>query len=492
LLFERPARRTRLVRVPDLAGLRQGLVEQADRADTFILVPSGGAVRQLSQTLQRASGQVSRPDADLSAHRLARIGTRSDLYAELAARLPGLPRLIGAHDREVVAAAIAREIEAAGIRPPFQVRPALMAEIVALYDHVRRQGRTVADFERNIAGELEAAAETDRGAARLLEQTRFLAALFRRYEERLASAGEHDEHLLREALMERAAPAPVRRVVVTMADRTADPDGLWPVDFLLLARVPGLEELDVFATEAMLSAGWLERLHAVLPGLVEVQGTSGRAGLPVLVIPRTEGSTPAGPLVHYSRDREEELAQVARRIKAERRAGRMIDPDRIALVVRRPLPYLYLAGETLGAAGIPFEALDALPLAAEPYAAALDLVLDAAATGFSRVSLTALLASPHFAFGIDRAEVSALGRALAAARYASGLDRLEALAAAWSAIAVPANRDERRQAEASRAAGVASPPASFSTFSCCARSSTGTMPESTCQPVTRPTNVAVW
>ena len=77
------------------------------------------------------------------------------------------------------------------------------------------------------------------------------------------------------------------------------------------------------------------------------------------------------------RDREDELEAVARRIKADRRRGVKTPLDRIALVVARPLPYLYLAREVFSGAGIPYEALDTLPLAAEPYAAAVDVVLEA-------------------------------------------------------------------------------------------------------------------
>ena len=54
------------------------------------------------------------------------------------------------------------------------------------------------------------------------------------------------------------------------------------------------------------------------------------------------------------------------------------------MVFKRPLPYLYLAAGTLGAAGIPFQTFDALPLAGEPFVAVIDLVLDALETSFSR------------------------------------------------------------------------------------------------------------
>ena len=96
--------------------------------------------------------------------------------------------------------------------------------------------------------------------------------------------------------------------------------------------------------------------------------------------------------------------------------------------------YLYLAGAAFGAAGIPYQASDGLPLAAEPTAAAIDLVLELVASSFTRDAIVALLRSPHFSFEHDgrevsREEVSALDRALSGARYLGDLGRLEALAA---------------------------------------------------------------
>ena len=112
----------------------------------------------------------------------------------LVARLPEPPRLLTGFEREAVLAAGARDAEESGAPPPFHVRPALIAEMLALYDHIRRLGRTVDDFDRLLSGELEPAAESDRGAAQLLDQTRFLTAAFRAYESRLLESGGVDEH----------------------------------------------------------------------------------------------------------------------------------------------------------------------------------------------------------------------------------------------------------------------------------------------------------
>jgi RecB family exonuclease len=160
------------------------------------------------------------------------------------------------------------------------------------------------------------------------------------------------------------------------------------------------------------------------------------------------------------RDREEELSAVARRLKHERRSGRAVAPlHRTALVVRRPLPYLYIARDVFAGAGVPFEALDTLPLAAEPYAAALDLLMDAASSDFTRASIVALLRSPHFRVNGDGTltpmEVAALDVALADCRYLGGLDRFETLVAEWSAIDVPTSREERRHKAAAPAGAAA-------------------------------------
>ena len=58
--------------------------------------------------------------------------------------------------------------------------------------------------------------------------------------------------------------------------------------------------------------------------------------------------------------------------------------ERTAIVYKNPLPYLYAAAEIFRGAGIPYQMSDALPLAAEPTSAALDLILDTVSSRFSR------------------------------------------------------------------------------------------------------------
>ena len=141
-------------------------------------------------------------------------------------------------------------------------------------------------------------------------------------------------------------------------------------------------------TDETHDAGWRERAERELPGLAETRRDVARE--PTIVL------TPGGEAdvsCFVSRDREEELRDVARTIRARASAagGTLREPT--AIVFHRPLPYLYLAQQVLKDAGVPYQALDALPLASEPYAALLDLVLAVARTGGTRESMTALLRS---------------------------------------------------------------------------------------------------
>ena len=425
-------RRTRLLRSPDLAGFRARLVESARgvdplrAADTLILVPTRAAGEQLRRTIE--DRLLAAPG---SACVLPLVGTRVDLYDTLAARLPDLPRVVAGFEREVMLGAAARDAEDAGLPPPFHLRPALLAEMLALYDQVRRQGRTVDDFERLVTSELAAAAEIDRGASQLLEQTRFVVAAFRGYESRLADGELKDEHLVRDAVLAVAAARPLRHVVIAIGDRLSDPEGLWPADVAMLTAVGGLATIDVIATDAVLDAGYLDRLRLAFVGIEEVAGAT-PARPPILVIAKATS-------VFVYRDREDELEDVARRLKASRRDARPTPLDRHALIVARPLPYLYLARDVLGGAGIPFETLDTLPLAAEPYSAAVDLVIEFVAGEFTRGALTALLRSPHFRFTIGDQEITPRAVleadiALAEGRYLGGFDRLAGIAGADDAL----------------------------------------------------------
>ena len=427
-------RRTRLLRAADLAGFRAHLAAIArEGGDAFVVVPTQAAGEQLRRTLRTRLGT---DPVDLV------IGTRADLHDRLLSRLRPDARMLSGFEREALVAAAARDAEDAGLPPPFHLRPSLVAEMLALYDYLRRLHRTIDDFDRLLTGELAPAADSDRGAAQLLEQTHFLVATFRGYEARLLEAGALDEHAARQQLIESAAATPLKRVIIAVGDRLMDPDGLWPADVALLTSISGLEAIDIVATDGTLEAGYLDRLRLAFVGLDQVDSPP-LAPPPTIVVPA--GAAGELPFVLEYRDREEELEGVARRLKADRRAGRQLPLEKAALVVARPLPYLYLARDVFHGAGVPFETLDTLPLAAEPYAAAVDVAMECAATGFTRRALVALLRSPHFRFEADEVEIdgrsiAALDVALADERYLGGLDRLSALDEAASGQARPAYR----------------------------------------------------
>lgn len=426
------ARRTRLLRAADLAGFRQHIIDLARRldaaaaSDTFVLVPTEAAARQLRRTLIGRLGDAPLPI----------IGSRGDLYDHLASRIVVPGRRLSEAEREAIVAACARAAEDAGHPPPFHVRPALVAEILALYDRIRLLGRSIEDFDRLIGGELEPAAESDRGALQLLEQTKFLAATFRRYESAASGAGAVDEHVLRELLATAAAARPLRHLMVAVGDRPFDADGYWPADARLFTTLPGLERLDLLTTDATLEAGFAERVQRAFLEIELTPSLPARQA-PVLIAPQDGDEV----LVFASRDREDELDAVARRLKSS-----ATPLEHAGLVVARPLPYLYLAREVFAASGIAVEAVHAPPLAAEPYSAAVDVVLECAAANFTRRALTALLRSPHFRFGVDRKSIGKLDAAMAGHRYLGGLGRLASLAEALTG-------EERAAAEA--AVGIA-------------------------------------
>ena len=422
-------RRTRLIRVPELQTFRRAIESLTEGAQgsglraqgsALVVVPTRGAARLLLRTV----------DSD--------VVTRDELYDRLHSRLADPPRRLSPLERDVMAQAAARAA-AGGSELSFQLRQGLIAEMLRFYDQLRRQSQQVKRFEELI-DEALGSDEVDRATQRMRIQTRFLADAFRDYERRARESGGCDEHTLRERLMAEPAADPVRHVIVTIPDWIADAEGLYQADFDLLTRIPGLESLDIVSTERVLASGFHERLHNWWPGLDEVGPDDlGLAftGVPKPVLITPPNASPDEPWWTL-RDREEELVAIARQLKADRRSGDAVPLDRTAIVYKHPLPYLYAAAEIFRGAGIPYQMSDALPLAAEPTSAALDLILDTVSSRFSRGTLIALLRSPHCLFTgeageVTRQSLSALDRALSAARYLGALDRLEALAGEWGA-----------------------------------------------------------
>jgi len=408
-----------------------------------VLVPSRAAAEQLWQTVQGLlsvgdfSGSLVFPD----------ILTREEWYRAMHKQLAGKPLpLLSYVERHVCFLASAREALNRGVKPPFKLRPGLVPSIVNFYDELMRQQCSIDDFERRMISELELSSELDRGARRLLQQTRFLIATFRLYRARIAKAGRLDEHELRRLLIESTSVRTFAKLVITVPDYIGDPGGLWPADFDLLTRLSNLKQIYVVSTESVLKAGFHKRLIDLLPEMVEQRIDDTKDKEPTVLIPESDENSN-----HFIwRDREEELLGIVRRfkLKAEKSVGKIgassfstedVDQKR-AIVFHRPLPYLYLAHSLFRQADLPFEAKDGLPLAAEPYAASVNIVCDFVTSNYSRPSVIELLKSPHFQFDyvgkrLEFAIIEAFDKALTDIRYDGDRAALARLAADWGSEA---------------------------------------------------------
>src|SRR6185369_7822725 len=94
----------------------------------LVLVPTGGAARQLLRSL----GSGPAPD----------VVTRDQLYDRLHGRLDAAPPRLSAYDRNVMMQSAARDA-AAALGTIVALRPGLIAEILRFYDQLRRQARNV-------------------------------------------------------------------------------------------------------------------------------------------------------------------------------------------------------------------------------------------------------------------------------------------------------------------------------------------------------------
>ena len=420
-------RETRLLRAGTLRAFQRAIVRTVGASGSG----SPGPVVVLTPT-QAATGQLRRTlDAAGVDGRQAFLVTRNEWYEWLRARVEPCPPLLTPVQRGLVGGAAAADAAAAGNRPPFRLRPGIVAALLTFYDQLRRHLRSVDAFERLLVEELDPSADLDRGARRLLLQTRFLVAAFRAYDRRLDAAPGLDEHRLRERLLAAGVSEPVAEIVVTVPDHVAQATGLYPADFDLLARLPGLARITVIATDAVLDSGYRERLDDLLPGLTESRAERENDRPAAIVVPDVADDRPC----FVWRDREEELRGIARQVsRLVALGGRR--PASAAVVVQRPLPYLYLAPSVFGEASLPVRAGDALPLAVEPYAAAVDLVVTFAASGFRQGPAVELLRSPHFRFDVDGAPLTARGimaldRALSEIGFAGGLEILSRCAEDW-------------------------------------------------------------
>jgi len=462
-----PGQRRTLVRTRDVAAFRSALIDRAldggvaARRRRVLILPTRASIEVLRQSIEAESGARGWPTAVLPS-----MATRDEWIGALHRGLAGARPMLGATAREVIFARAARHTEARSRMPgrPFRLRPGLVSEILRFYDALKLRQRSVRRFARALFDELRVERGTDRGSESLIHQTAFLGFAFLAYERAVSEGGVMDEHTLRGQLLREQPSLPFDHVVVAVADRSSDLRGLWPADFDLLGRLHAVAAVDVVMTDETHDAGFRDRLERELPGIVEARFDGAARAAPVLVRPPiTAGSrgpsSPLDPLCFVSRDREEELRDVVRDVRGRAaKDGGVVDAT--AVVFQRPLPYLYLAEQVLADGGVPYQAFDTLPLAAEPFAAALDLVLAVARTGGTRESVIALLRSPlmHFESDdgtvVERADAAALDATLSETRASGDASAYLSEVEAWFG-----DRDARSgwsAAAARRAASAAS------------------------------------
>ena len=397
---------------------------------TVVLVATRAGAAQLRSTLERLvlKGESDAP----SVLAMPEIATREQWYRQMHARLGSTTPWLNELEREVIFGQAAQHALSVGCAPPFELRSGLVLEILSLYEDLHRNRRSIDAFERLLVGELEPSSDLDRGAERLLRQTRFLVEAFRAYRRQLIDADVFDEERLRDRL--RTVRAPVfEYAVVTVPDVAADPSsGLWPADFDLLTRLHGLARVDVVATDALLDAGFRDRLDDLLPGAADERWQDVDPDEPVLRQPGSGGDR----AFFEARDREEELISFARFVKQHTGTpggdGPRAVSERTALVFQRPLPYLYLAGPVLDGTGVPYQTVDALPLASESYATAVEAVFACVESSFDTADVLRLLRNPNLRFDVDevsirRRDVKALERSLEVGSSGDLTTRLEAI-----------------------------------------------------------------
>lgn len=445
-----------LIRARDLDAFRRALVTRALAGDPLdarrrvIIVPTRASAEVLRQSIEQQAQHDGR-----AAIVLPSLLTRDEWMANLHRALPGAPPLLSRFEREVIFERAARQTASRPRlgRAPFHIRPGLIAAALDFYDELHRRQRTVRRFARTIFDQLRGERGTDRGSDSLIHQTCFLAFAFLGYERGVAASGSIDEHDLRARILAEMPALTIDEVIVGVADHPTDPRGLWPADFDLLGRLRTIARIDVVMTDETHDAGFRERLERELPGIAEGREPAIERAAPVLVAP--EGAENA---CLVSRDREEELRDVVRAIRARVRETPSSASDSTAVVFHRRLPYLYLAKQVCEDGRVACQTFDALPLAAEPWAALLDLTLAMARTGGTREAATSLLRSRLLDVRVDAArvglrDVAALDAVLLERRssgeadsYPSEVDRFFG------------TRDTRRRLErvrAARAAGAA-------------------------------------
>jgi hypothetical protein len=226
------------VRAADLRSFRSILAALATEGSPFdarnrlIVVPTRAAAHHLLRSIE---DRLHGPAATV----LPEMVTRGELHDRLFQRVPHHERPLTVQEREALLTVASGAAVVAGVKPPFRIRPGLVGAMLEFFDSLKRHQKSVDDFERLVLGRLDGGANHDRGAERLVRQTRFLAAGVPGIRTTLRrGGGSRRTRLSANACSPQKAINRWRHVIVAVRDRAADRYGLYPVDWDLLARLP--------------------------------------------------------------------------------------------------------------------------------------------------------------------------------------------------------------------------------------------------------------
>ena len=311
----------------------------------------------------------------------------------------------------------AREAAAAGTPPPFRLRPGLIVQMLAFYDELRRREQSLDDFERLAVGGSHRAPRSIAAPSGCCARPSSSSPRSRLRAAHAAQTGCIDEHGLRALLLDpdscrsrayrarrRDGAGPGRRSARPLRLRLRPPHP---------ARRRHRDRRHRHREPA--GAGFHERFTTCCPDSRKC-GSGRPPSRPGAGCARVAPSRTQRWFV--SRDREEELTRVRPAAEAPRGVG--------ARVVRPPA--LDRFGDRLSAAAavslsgppgvrrrlVPYQALDALPLSAEPFAAMIDVIFSFLSSEGNRTlhRRAAALASPRLQLEPDAQEVAALDTTL--------------------------------------------------------------------------------
>ncbi|HIC04152.1 MAG TPA: PD-(D/E)XK nuclease family protein [Nitrospirales bacterium] len=323
--------------------------------NVLILVPTTAAGHVLELALEH----------DLLKNRAATIlpsiATIHVFLEDMASRSLGKVTNIDPLLRQAILEKSLGEAAESGFPPPFLIRRGLPRRILSLYDHMCLAGHTVDAFAQRALEEFNA--PDDAGAERMAQQTRFLVESLTRYRTLLTSLQLNDAVTLHQSLLDHGVRSPYSHILVL------GPETIRPGDLAYLTAAPAVETVEIIAPASM-------EKHSSLRALTK-HGTSTMTHAkfstpsPILFTPDADDE-----VVFTARDREEVLISITKLLKVLAKNGTLPEINRIAVVVPTPLPYLYLAKQVFGQAGIPYQLQDGFPLTTEPYLAAIDLLFD--------------------------------------------------------------------------------------------------------------------